>query len=544
MFSYGLWSIVPIFESYIGNTIDGFLKQCEKSKCQIVYFHNLKFDGTFLVSYCLEFLHIVPEVLLSNNQWFSVRIKNIEFRDSLKKFKMSVFGLGKYLGIPTKLNVEDETGKKPWDYLIDKKYVPSAKIIEYCVRDSEIVATGIGQEWDAKRTRLTASSEAYHNAINIIGRFDFKKLFPTLTEEMDTFFRSAYRGGVCAVNPKYQGKEVVNIYGYDVNGLYGWVMDECKLPYGLPYEGEPLSANDLYVVRFTCEFKVKDGYFPFLQLKGNSQYIGRETEYLKESAGLTELTLTSVDYEMFKKHYHIWNDYGYTYVSIKAKYNILSPVIRKNIEMKAFYSEPENYNPYKRGVAKDNTNHLYGSFALNPNADAPTPCLEDGKLTFHHEKIKRKARYIPMAVFITAYARKKTIEAIQANYDNWLYSDTDSMYLLNEARGIDIHPSKSGAWKFETWDGTPFKYGKFLRQKMYVLADENREIYQKIDKFGNYISELKCAGMPDTVKKQLKYEDVQLGITLSKLMHTVVPGGVCLVEHPYTITGRLENGQN
>lgn len=474
--------------------------------------------------------------MVSNSQWFRILYDGVEYRDSLKKFKMTVYGLGVFLGIPTKLDVSDSTGKKPWDRLISRLYVPSHRTIEYCVRDSEIVATGIGREWDANRRKLTASSEAYHNARDFIGQREFKKLFPSLPDDVDSFFRAAYRGGVCAVNPRYQGKDLENIYGYDVNGLYGWAMDENILPYGMPYEGEPLSANDLYVVRFKCEFKVKDGFFPFLQLKHNPRYIGRETEYIKESNGETELTLTCIDYEMFLKHYDVYNDWDYRYMSVKARPGLLSPIIKHNLEQKDYYSQAEHYDAYLRGAAKDNTNMLYGSFGLSLEVDNVTPILHNGVLAFEHERGKRKGRYIPMAVFITAYARRKTVTAIQANYDNWIYSDTDSMYLLAPATGIDIHESHSGYWKYETWDGTPFKHGKFLRQKMYALADENYKIYSKTDKYGNYISELKCAGMPNEIKKQLSWEEFDLGIELVKLQHTVVKGGVVLKPHPYIIS--------
>lgn len=474
-------------------------------------------------------------MMVSNSQWFRILYNDIEFRDSLKKFKMTVYGMGIFLGIPTKLEVSDSTGKKPWDYLIDSLYVPSLLTIEYCIRDSEIVAKGIEREWDVGRKRLTASSESYFHAKDFIGANKFKKLFPQLSKEMDSFIRAAYRGGVCAVNPKYQGKELIDIYGYDVNGLYGWSMDENSLPYGQPYEGKPQSSEDLYVVRFKCEFQVKAGYFPFLQLKNNPRYIGRDTEYLKESNGETELTLTCIDYELFQEYYYIFNDWDYKYVSIRAKKGILSPIIKKNLETKDYYSQAEHYDAYMRGMAKDNTNMLYGSFGLSLEADDVTPILKNGVLTFIHAKKERKGRYIPMAVFITAYARRKTVQAIQANYDNWIYSDTDSMYLTAPAKGIDIHESHSGYWKYETWDGTPFKHGKFLRQKMYCLADENYQVYSKYDKYGNYISEMKCAGMPDEVKKSLTWDEFQLGITLVKKQHTVVRGGVVLKEHPYTI---------
>ena len=446
------------------------------------------------------------------------------------------------LGLQPKLNVLDDTNKNTWDYYIPEDYQPTQKEIDYCLHDSYIVAVGISNEWDNNRKRLTNSSESYHNAKSMLKGFD--TYFPKLDNETDKFVRATYNGGEVGVNPLYAGKELDEIYGYDVNGLYGYVLDECILPYGELYDGEPLSCKDVYFVHFFCEFEVKDKMFPFLHIKRNLQYSGRETEHIAYSDGLTELKMTSIDYELFKKHYHIFNDCDYTFMSCRARKGLLSPVIKKNLEMKEYYSSKEHRNDYLRQVAKDNTNMLYGSFGLSTIKDECVPYInEDGTISIQHIKSDKQGRYIPMASFTTAQARKITISAIQKNYDRWIYSDTDSMYLLGRARGINIDSKKSGYWKYETygdfvdnWDGQPFPKGKFLRPKTYCLADEHKNIYNKILPNGRYITELKCAGMPDRVKQTVKWDDFYLGATFSgKLQHKVVNGGVCLMPVPYRI---------
>lgn len=46
-----LWSLVGVEEDehYYGTDIESFLKQVKKLHCQRVFFHNLKFDGKFIV---------------------------------------------------------------------------------------------------------------------------------------------------------------------------------------------------------------------------------------------------------------------------------------------------------------------------------------------------------------------------------------------------------------------------------------------------------------------------------------------------------------
>lgn len=46
-----LWSLVGVEdnEHFYGTDIESFLKQVKKQHCKRVFFHNLKFDGKFIV---------------------------------------------------------------------------------------------------------------------------------------------------------------------------------------------------------------------------------------------------------------------------------------------------------------------------------------------------------------------------------------------------------------------------------------------------------------------------------------------------------------
>lgn len=540
-----LWSLVNIRtkKSYHGTDIESFLTHIHKLRVLYCYFHNLKFDGSFLSDY-LTRNNLEHTMLINNGVWYNLTYQECEFRDSLKKFKMSVNGLAYDQGITAKKDVRDDSGKFPWDYYIPLDYQPTLKEIEYCIHDSMIVANAIEKEWDNGRRKLTTSSEAFEFCKKELGSM-FNTYYPTLSAEDDEFARDAYKGGFCYLNPKYAGVDLQNIYAYDINGLYGWVMDECRLPINDPYEGKPVNANDLYIVHFTCEFAVKEGMLPIVQVKKGVAYAGIGNEYLTESLGPTRLAMTCIDYEMFLEHYDVRNDFGYTYMSYKSVYGVLSPIIRKNLEDKEYYSKKATYDSYRRGVAKDNTNMLYGSFGRSRITDTVTPYIDkNNELAFTHEEGEKDGRYAALAVFVTAYARQKTIKAIQANYDNWIYSDTDSMYLTAPAVGIEFHHEKSGAWDFETWEDSdkPFPFGKFLRQKTYCLVDENKVIYKKRNKYGILVTECKCAGMPDSVKETVTWDDMVLGKEFEGMrkQHTVVPGGICLIERSFTIKGRID----
>ena len=159
-----LWSLVEVETkvAYYGFDILSFLKKIDELDVRICYFHNLKFDGSFLLDYFVR-NNIEFDLTAPHGIWFSLEYRNCEFRDSLKKFKMTVKGMAKFLGMEAKKDVSDDTGKQPWDYYIPANYEANLKEIEYCVHDSRIVAYAIEKEWDAGRRRLTTSSEAYNN---------------------------------------------------------------------------------------------------------------------------------------------------------------------------------------------------------------------------------------------------------------------------------------------------------------------------------------------------------------------------------------------
>lgn len=128
------------------------------------------------------------------------------------------------------------------------------------------------------------------------------------------------------------------------------------------------------------------------------------------------------------------------------------------------------------------------------------------------EAVKKDGIYLPIACFITAYARKKTIETSQAikeysinkyGKDMYIYSDTDSIKTtlpVNELEQFcEIDDYKLGAWKNE---GIATK-GKFIRQKCYLEEFERK-------------MQITCAGLPQNCYNQVTWENFKEGFTASR----------------------------
>jgi hypothetical protein len=515
----------------ISNSIEGFIAYISNKNSK-VYFHNLKFDGEFIIHYLLTngYTHTNTKepktfnTLITDNgvfyqitiyfQKYNKRYKKCVIQDSLKKLPFSVAVIAKTFDL--------EESKLSIDY---KAYRPVGHILtpeerEYVTTDCIIVAKALKHQFDTGLDRMTIGSDALNGFKSIISKKRFEQWFPVLPLEVDNDIRRAYKGGFTYLNPKFKNKRLEGLV-YDVNSLYPSVMRFNPMPYGYPifYHGEyvPDKHYPLYIQRIRCEFKVKRGHIPTIQLKKNRLFV--ETEYLKSSNGeIVEMTLTSVDLKLFLAHYKPSNlEYicGYKFKQCEGVFN---GYIDYWANVKA------NSKGGTRQLAKLMLNNLYGKFATNPLSITKIPYLDDKEIVRYKlsEPDFRDSVYTAVGAFITAYARYKTITTAQSLYKRFIYADTDSIHLVGHEAptNIVIHDTDLGAWKLET----TFIDSKFLRAKTYLETNEKGML------------QVKCAGMPDNVKENVTYDNFTLGASFSgKLTPKRYKGGVVLQDSNFTI---------
>lgn len=260
-------------------------------------------------------------------------------------------------------------------------------------------------------------------------------------------FAKVINGGFTYLSPEYTEKEVGEGCVLDVNSLYPSVMYTEKIPIGEPiiftgkYKKD--SIYDLYIQKLTCAFRLKKNKIPCIQIKNMwSSFYG--TEYLTSSENkygvleIVDLTLTSVDLDLFFEQYDVFDlkfNGGYKF---KSKTGIFKDYIDKWIAVKKQATLDKNYG--QRTLAKLMLNSLYGKLATSLKATGKNPYLEDDIVKYVNGKEKEKRGiYIPAGCFITAYARNKTIRTSQNIMDysikkygenRYIYSDTDSIHCL------------------------------------------------------------------------------------------------------------------
>lgn len=530
---------------HLSNSIDLFFEWLQ-DKNTVCYMHNEKFDGEFLVSYLLNngykySLSKKPKtfsMLLSDmGQWYSVTVifekknkkyKKVVFYDSLKKLPFKVATIAKAF------DLEDQKGEIDYNKYRPPGYVLTPEEEDYVVKDCRIVAAALKIQFSKGLTKMTNASDALNGYKDIIDKKNFERWFPVLPVELDTDIRRAYKGGFVYLMEKYKNARGLQGITLDVNSLYPSVMYDCVLPFGYPmyFEGvpKPDERYNLFIVRLECAFDLKPGHIPTLQLKNNRRFV--ETEYLTTSDGdIVEMTLTSVDLALFLDHYDVS---GLRYIN-GYKFKGVTGLFKDYIDY--WMNIKETSTGALRQLAKLMLNSLYGRFALNPKAATKFPVLDENGIVRYYINNKenrekygmehleddelRDPVYTAMGAFITAYARNKTIRSAQACYDRFIYADTDSLHLIgyDVPEGIDVHPTRLGAWKHEG----SFTDSKYIRAKTYM------ETIDGVDK-------VTCAGMPDNVKEKVTYDNFHPGSTFTgKLMPRRCVGGVVLVDTTFTI---------
>ena len=544
------WAVCEIgndFKTNWGTNIESFIQWCKSCNNPAIYFHNLKFDGEFILSYLLfngykctngdsEIKNKTFKTLISDmGQFFSITVyfdKNnyCTFYDSLKIIPLKIEKMPKSFGLPIK--------KLDLDYQKERKrgYIPNEEELAYILNDVKIPAMSLKTLFDQNLNKMTQAGNAMQDFKDIIRYKTFNRFFPELPIEIDSDIRKAYRGGFTFLNDIHANKTLYNGIVLDVNSLYPSVMYEKKLPIDYPifFEGKYQHDNiyDIYVQRIICRFELKNGKIPTIQIKDDKQNFNG-TEYLKSSNGkIVALTLTNIDLKLFLENYKTYDlEYiaGWKFRSCRGVFN---GYIDKWSGEKIKAKKEENKGMYT--LAKLMLNSLYGKFGLNPITKSKTPYLYDGIVKYKTgAEEKRKPIYVPMALFITSYAREKTIRTSQVirdysiqkyGVDKYIYSDTDSIHTTlteNELKQIcDVDDYKLGAWKIEN----TFKRGKFLRQKTYV-----EEIDGKL--------KITCAGLPEACYDRVTFENFNEDLTIEtgKLRYKHVIGGVKLVDTPFTI---------
>lgn len=458
--------------------------------------------------------------------------KRIIFIDTHKMLPMSLKNIGEKILGDTEYQKEEleHTWKQYFPYKVNEKE------LHYCYRDVDVLAEALKFIRKNGMVKNTLSASAFYLwKLNRYGLDDksnlnekgFREEFPVIPLNFNVhgtnlrdMLKFAYAGGYTKVFHNIEEKQI-NAKGnsYDVNSLYPYTMHDKLLPYGSPIFSNKYIKD--YVIdkksgeRYECLFymfyanniELKENSFPTIKSRTH-----KDSLYDEELNGW--YCLTKMDFDRMVKNYNVDFDYNIEYittVAFKGKYGIFNDYLEYWQDMK---QSNKNINEALYQVAKLFCNTLYGKFGQN-NEECfyHVPCDRE-----NHTKIKNYTYndtedkpldpediYLPIACFITSYAREVLFNAIEMNLDRMLYCDTDSMYMIGKAVGIKLDSRKLGYWDNEH----EFECFKALSPKKYIYkCTDNSEVNKK----DTNKTVCKITGLGADEKKKISFSNFKYGI--------------------------------
>ena len=548
---------VNIFHS-IDEQFDYFVQQ-GTNIC--AYYHNLKFDGSFWLSYLLvdkgfkqaftplneqgTEVEWLKEKEMKNNtfkysisdkgQWYTIIIKVnnhiIEIRDSLKLLPFSVRRIGESFGTKHKKLDMEYTGFRYAGCEITEEEK------QYIANDVLVVKEALEIMFTQGHDKLTIGSCCLAEYKAILGKDLYEELFPSLTAieldesehkypTADAWIRKSYKGGWCYLVRGKEDKIKTNGTTADVNSLYPSMMSSesgNKYPYGKPYfwtgnfiPDKAIGKEKYYFVRIKTRFYLKPNHLPFIQIKGNYLYLGTEAlessdvydkktgkYYDKYYNSAGELCDTRVELTLTMTDYEL----------LKEHYELVDFEILDGCwfwtQIGLFDDYIGKYKKIKlenkgalRELAKLFLNNLYGKLASNEDSSFKIAFIKpDQSIGFMSCPANDKeAGYIAIGSAITSYARNFTIRAAQKNY--YGVDKRGFIYADTDSIHCDLEPEEIKGITVHDKNFCCWKLESCWDTAIFVrqktyIEHVVKEDLQPIEK--PYYN-VKCAGMPQKCK--------------------------------------------
>ena len=528
----------------------------------VVYYHNLKFDGSFWLSALLVDLgykhagirtgenandfewystkdmknNTFNYVISAMGQWYKITIKarghTIELRDSLKLLPFSVERIGKSFKTKhRKLSMEYTGFRYAGCEITDEEK-------EYIANDVLVVKEALEIMFNEGHKKLTIGSCCLAEYKNLIGGKTYDRYFPDIYDiELDEtehgvnnagdWVRKSYRGGWCYLVKEKAKKIYHNGTTADVNSLYPSMMSSesnNRFPIGEPtfWKGDfiPMEALDpmnYYFIRIRTRFYLKKNMLPFIQVKNSLLY--RPTEALETSDVWNEET---------QKYYPEYIDFDGTvkqaiveltltmtdFELIREHYDLVDCEVLDGCWFKSavgiFDVYIEKYKQLKltstgalRELAKLFLNNLYGKMASNKNSSFKVAYIKDDKsLGFYTvDADDKKPGYIPVGSAITSYARNFTIRTAQKNY----YGADKAGFIYADTDSIhcDLQPDQLVGLRVHDKNFCCWKLESCWDTAWFVRQKTYIEhiTMENLEPIEQPYYNVKCAGMPPKCKE-------------------------------------------
>ena len=451
------------YTEFVGMVEDFF--QLHNERILITYVHNLGFEFQFMRKY-FEWENVFsmdvrkPLKALSTN--------GIEYRDSLI---LSGFSLAKTAENLVSHNIVKLEGDLDYKKIRHSKTPLYPEELDYIKHDILIILYYINEQitqylditkiplTNTGRVRKFVRHKCYYTDKNHrkSSRAKFQKyrslMLDLNVQSTDEYhqLKRAFQGGFTHANVEYSGRTLEDVSSIDFTSSYPAVMLAEKFPMSEAIEttAEELKEKglDFYLDKYCLLFDVK---FTNLQSKISFEnYISESKAYsIKNSvinngrvysAEELKTTITDIDFRIIQQVYR-WDEMEVANVKRYHRGYLPKAIIESIVELyegKTALKDVENMI-VEYVVSKGMLNSIYGMTVTDIIRDDITYLDDWGlKPADVKEQLEKyntshsRFLYYPWGVWVTAYARKNLWTGILNISNDYVYSDTDSIKLLN-----------------------------------------------------------------------------------------------------------------
>ena len=535
------WTSLDGSKSKVGLSIKEFLEDLKNNKdIHKIYFHNLSFDGNFILYGLFENGYIYKEKIENENEFTSI-IDNfgsiykisIGFKDrivdiqcSYKLTGLSIKDLGKLVGLEKLNETHDYNEIKNFNSIEEL----TQEELMYINNDVEIQRRGIIECYKMGLKGLTKSSACF----SLWRNMNFKKIQGKIgveySEEVNHIVNNSYRGGITMINPLCANKLITDVRDYDVNSLYPSVMYN-EMPIGQPLvfkniEDIPKNYTQRLYLIYIIKAKIIKPYIPFIPT--TKSFIFKDSYDYTDNLEMLEIALWEEEYQLFKTYYESEHKI-IKIVAFKGESDLFTEYLDIFKEIK---ENAPNPSP-QRTFAKLCMNSLYGKFAQNNYRVSNVPIYNGDIIEYDKKEDVTENKYSKaIASRITSYARCVLIKAINKDPTRFIYCDTDSIYIKGDYEyNIPVDNKKLGYWKYEN------SYYKFkgLKAKCYISTIKGGKDDGKMHSA--------ISGLPKEVQNTITFDNFKNGLTINNAKKQIkrVKGGVIIDNIPFTIKVKENN---
>lgn len=436
----------------------------------IVYVHNLSYEFQFLRKW-FEWQRVFSIDL--RKPIYAITTGNIEFRCSYLLSGYSLAKLGEQL---MKYKCAKAVGDLDYQKIRHSETPLTDAEIHYCINDIKVVMCYIQERIEESKgiTHIpitkTGFVRKYCRAHCLREKSDAGKTVPNwdyvnLMQELQitgmnefNMLQRAFAGGFTHANAEYTDEIMCNVDSYDFTSSYPSVMVAEKFPMssGVGMIVKSMAQFEFLISKYCCVFDIE--FTNIFASETQDNPISANKCFIKENvcenngrivaANKIALTITDVDFEIICKFYS-WERMRVGQMYCYKKEYLPTPFVKSILHL--YESKTKLKGVEGKEVeylnSKEMLNSCYGMSVTNPLRDEftyngewdITAMTEEQKqeLLYKYNTSKNRFLFYPWGIFVTAYARRNLFTGIYEAKGDYIYSDTDSIKLMNGSEHIE-----------------------------------------------------------------------------------------------------------